>query len=179
MTITRERKEELVATYTEMIAHSDGFVLAEYNRLPTPKVNALRDKLRPIGGKFVIAKNTLFGLALRQAGWPVPEDMLKRPTAVVFGQGNFPAIAKEALAFFGDKDNTELISVKGGVMIASILKAKDVETISTLPSLDELRAQLAGLLTTPASLLLGVLDAATGQVVNVLHAYVNKDGEAA
>ncbi|MFN8376941.1 MAG: hypothetical protein U0694_29210, partial [Anaerolineae bacterium] len=68
------------------------------------------------------------------------------------------------------------LQVKGGIMIASILRANEVETISTLPSLDEMRAQLAGLIVTPASTLLGVIDAATGQVVNVLHSYVEDRG---
>lgn len=174
MAITKERRKELVALYTDIITKSDGFVVTEYNRLPMPKINDLRAKLRPIGGKFVITKNTLFSIALKNAGWPVPDEYLKGPVAVAYGLGNFPAIAKEALGFI--KDNSEQLSVKGGIMVASILRASEVETMSTLPSMDEMRAQLAGLIVTPASTLLGVIDAATGQVVNVIHSYIDDRG---
>ncbi len=174
MAITKQRRQELVALYGEIISKSDGFVLTEFNRLPTGKLNDLRAKLRPIGGKFVITKNTLFTIALKNAGWPVPEDLLKGPVAVAYGIGNFPAIAKEALGFI--KDNSEQAKVKGGLMVASILRANEVEMISSLPPLEDLRAQLAGLIVSPASTLLGVVDAATGQVVNVLHAYIEDHG---
>jgi large subunit ribosomal protein L10 len=176
LTITRARKEELLTEYTEMIKHSDGFVLTEFNRLPMPRINDLRKRLRPMNGKFVIMKNTLFAKALKEAGWPVPDSMMKGPVAVAFGKGNFPQIAKEMLAFMGDKDITELLKSKGGVMVASILRADEVETISTLPSLDELRAQLAGLIVQPAAAVVGIIDAATGQVVNVIQAYVKDRG---
>jgi large subunit ribosomal protein L10 len=174
LAITKERRHQLVAQYGEILKQSDGFVVTEFNRLPMGKINDLRAKLRPIGGKFVVTKNTLFGIALKNAGWPVPDALLKGSVAVSYGSGNFPTIAKETLAFI--KDNSEQLQVKGGIMIASILRANDVETLATLPSLDELRAQLAGLIVTPASTLLGVIDAATGQVVNVLHAYVEERG---
>lgn len=174
MAITKARRKELVSLYGDIIGKSDGFVVTEYNRLPMGKINDLRAKLRPIGGKFVITKNTLFSLALKNAGWPVPDDLLKGTVAVSYGIGNFPAIAKETLGFI--KDNSEQLSVKGGIMIASILRANEVETMSTLPSMDEMRAQLAGLIVTPASTLLGVIDAATGQVVNVVHAYIEDRG---
>jgi large subunit ribosomal protein L10 len=174
LAITKQRRHELVALYTDIITKSDGFVVTEYSRLPMPKINDLRAKLRPIGGKFVITKNTLFSIALKNAGWPVPDELLKGPVAVAYGLGNFPAIAKEALGFI--KDNSEQLSVKGGIMVASILRASEVETMSTLPSMDEMRAQLAGLIVTPASTLLGVIDAATGQVVNVIHSYIDDRG---
>ncbi|MFN8373024.1 MAG: hypothetical protein U0694_09115 [Anaerolineae bacterium] len=67
-----------------------------------------------------------------------------------YGNGNFPAIAEETL---GVHQGQQQLQVKGGIMIASILRANEVETISTLPSLDEMRAQLAGLIVTPASTL--------------------------
>ncbi|MFN8373023.1 MAG: 50S ribosomal protein L10 [Anaerolineae bacterium] len=67
----------MVALYSEIITKSDGFVVTEFNRMPMSKINDLRAKLRPMGGKFVVTKNTLFGLALKNAGWPVPDALLK------------------------------------------------------------------------------------------------------
>jgi large subunit ribosomal protein L10 len=174
LAITKERRHQLVAQYGDILKQSDGFVVTEFTRLPMSKINDLRAKLRPLGGKFVVTKNTLFSLALQNAGWPVPEALLKGSVAVSYGTGNFPAIAKETLGFI--KDNSEQLQVKGGIMIASILRADDVQTLASLPSMDQLRAELAGLIVTPASTLLGVIDAATGQVVNVLHSYVEDRG---
>lgn len=176
MAITKERRAELVKLYGEIIGQSDGFVLAEFNKMPMPKINELRAKLRPINGKFVVAKNTLFSLALKNAGWPVQDDLFHGPLAIAYGSGNFAAIAKETLAFIGAAENAEMLKVKGGVMVASILRTDQVEAISKLPGLDELRAQLAGLIAAPMTGLVGVINSATGQLVNVLQAYTNKEG---
>jgi large subunit ribosomal protein L10 len=94
---------------------------------------------------------------------------------------NFPGVAKAVLGFVKDKDK---VGVKGGVMGLELLNASDVETISNLPTMDELRAQLAGLIVAPAQGLVDVLYATTGQIVNVLQAYEDKhnapaEGEAA
>jgi large subunit ribosomal protein L10 len=64
-------------------------------------------------------------------------------------------------------------------MEGTIFKAEDVEILANLPTMDEIRAQLAGLIVQPAAQLAGLLDAATSQVVNVLQAYLQEKGEAA
>lgn len=180
MAITRERKEELVAIYSELLSKTDGFIVTEYRGLTVAKLDDLRNKLRDAqGGSYAVTKNTLFKIALQNGGWPVPESLLEGPTAVAFGNGNLPAVAKAIQAF--SKDNPDLFVVKGGVIASSIFGANDIEAVANLPTLDEIRAQLAGLLVQPASALAGLLNSATGQVVNVLEAYVQKhtEGEAA
>jgi large subunit ribosomal protein L10 len=72
--------------------------------------------------------------------------------------------------------------LKGGVVAGSIFGAKDIEAVANLPTMDEIRAQLAGLIVQPAAMLAGLLNSATSQVVNVLQAYVQEntsDGDAA
>jgi large subunit ribosomal protein L10 len=180
LAITKERKEELVAEYSALLNQTDGFIVTEYRGLTVAKLDDLRDRLRKDNGGYTVTKNTLFKIALRDGGWPVPEDLLVGPTAVVFGNGNLPGIAKTVQAF--QKDNTELFVVKGGVISGAMFAAKDLEAVANLPTLDEIRAQLAGLLVQPASALAGLLDSATSQVVNVLEAYLqeqNKGSEAA
>lgn len=180
MAITKERKYELVAEYSDLLSKTDGFIVTEYRGLTVAKVDDLRNRLRDAaGGGYTITKNTLFSIALEQGGWPVPADLLLGPTAVVFGNGNLPAVAKAVQAF--RKDNPDLFIVKGGVLAGDIFSAEDVEAISNLPTLDEIHAQLIGLITQPAASLAGLLNSATSQVVNVLHAYVqeNSGGEAA
>jgi large subunit ribosomal protein L10 len=177
LAITRERKEELVAHYSQMLAGTDGFIVTEYRGLNVAKLSDLRQRLSEATGSFSVTKNTLFSLALEQSGWPVPEDLLVGPTGVAFGNGNLPQVAKTIQGFA--KDNAEIFIIKGGVMAGNIFAPKDIEILASLPSMDELHAQLAGLVVQPASQLAGLLNAATGQVVNVLQAYLQEKGEAA
>lgn len=81
MAITRERKEELVAIYTELLGHATGLVIAEYRGLSAAKVDELRAKLREVNGVYLVTKNTLFMIALRNAGWDIPENMFEGPVA--------------------------------------------------------------------------------------------------
>ncbi len=173
LAITKERKEELVATYSDLLAKTDGFIVTEYRGLTVAKLDDLRNKLREASGEYAVTKNTLFTIALKQQGWPVPSDLLVGPTAVAFGNGNLPAVAKTMQSF--QKDNADLFIIKGGVLAGSIFNAADVEAISSLPTLDELHAQLAGLVVQPAALLAGLLSSATSQVVNVLQAYLQEN----
>lgn len=181
MAISKARKNELVAEYSDILSRTDGFIVTEYRGLTVAKVNDLRNRLAEAGGgSYSITKNTLFSIALEQGGWPVPEDLLLGPTGVAFGNGNLPAIAKAVQAF--QKDNSELFIVKGGVIAGSTFGANDLEAVSNLPTLDEVHSQLIGLITQPAAALAGLLNSATSQVVNVLSAYVREnsgDGEAA
>ena len=173
MALTRERKEELVAQYGEMLQNCGGLIFTEYRGLTVTNVDDLRAKLREVDGTYVITKNTLLKIALEQQGWPVPEALLLGPVAIAFSNGDFPGVAK-ALLDFG-KDFEEILVVKGGIMEGAVMDAAQVTVISKLPSLDELRAQLAGLLVQPATGLVSLLNAATGQLVNVLDAYVQEN----
>ncbi|MFW5691299.1 MAG: 50S ribosomal protein L10 [Chloroflexota bacterium] len=177
MPLTRARKEELVAQYVDLLDQSNGFVVIQFKGLTTKETEQLRTKIRGAEGAYVVAKNTLFTKALQQQGWPVPDDLLKGPTAVAFGLENMPGVAKAVLEFTQDRLFEERTQVKGGVMTGSILTAQQVDAVSKLPTLDELRSQLAGLIVSPAQGLVNVLYQATGQVVNVLQAYVDKHSE--
>lgn len=172
MAITKQRKDELVAQYTEMLQQSNGFVIINFAGMPVSQVNDLRSAVRKADGQYMVTKNTLLIKALESAGWPVPEDLLAGPTAVAFGLNNFPGVAKAVLDFVGDKD-AQKISVRGGVMGADVLNPQKVEAISKLPTLDELRAQLAGLVVAPAQGIVSVIQAANSQVVNVIQAYLD------
>jgi len=178
LAISRERKEELVGIYGELLSGTNGIVVTEYKGLTVAQVGVMRDKLRDIDGKFVITKNTLFMRALREANWPVPEELLKGPVGIAVGNGNFPAVAKMMVGFIKDYEN--ILSIKGGVMEGAVLSPKQVEAVSNLPSLDELRSQLVGLISQPAVGLVSVLNGGVASIAQVLQAYVaSKEGEAA
>jgi large subunit ribosomal protein L10 len=177
LAITRERKEELIAIYGERLQRADGFIIAEYRKMSVAQVNELRKRLRDSGGTYSVTKNTLFVRALRDNGWQVPEALLLGPVGIVYGNGNLPAVAKVVKQFISDfPDN---FSAKGGVLGASVFGANDLEAVASLPTMDEIRAQLAGLVVASASQIAGLLQSATSQVVNVLQAYEDDRNKAA
>jgi large subunit ribosomal protein L10 len=190
LAITRERKEELVDIYNQLLQGTTGFVVTEYRGLSVHQVDALRAKLRESGGSYLITKNTLFKIALEQAGWVVPDELLAGPVATAFANGDMPAMIKSVLDY--QKDHPDFFVIKGGVMGESVLTVEELKAISELPPLDELRSQLLGLLDQPATGLVSVLNqpatdivnifnAATTDLLNVLQAYVQQQegGEAA
>jgi large subunit ribosomal protein L10 len=168
--INRARKEELVAHYGELLSDTDGFIIVHTSGLTVPQVQELRAKIREAEGDYLTTKLTLFRIALQNAGYSNPEEHLQGPVSIAFGKGNFPGVAKAILDF--TKGLEENLQVKGGVMTGDVLDGAQVVIISKLPSLEELRSQLAGLIIQPATGLVSVLNAATGEIVNVLQAYV-------
>jgi large subunit ribosomal protein L10 len=166
LALTRERKDELVASYVEILQNTSGFVIIQFAGMTTGEIDQLRARIREAKGKYVAAKNTLLVKALQQCGWPIPDDLLKGPSAIAFGMENLPGVAKAVVDYVGDKD-AQKIAVKGGVMGSEVFKA------------DKVRAQIAGLIVAPATGLVSVLQAANSQIVNVLQAYEDKGKEGA
>jgi large subunit ribosomal protein L10 len=177
LAITRARKEELIAQYVDLLDKSNGFVIVQYGGMTVPQIDDLRTKVREAEGQYLVTKNTLFTRALQQQEWPVPDDLLNGPVAVAFGLENLPGVAKAVLDILDKAPYQENLQILGGVMGTDILDPGRVESVSKLPTLDELRAQIAGLVVSPAQGIVNVLYSATGQVVNVLQAYIDDQGE--
>lgn len=178
MALTKERKDELVAHYVELLSNTSGFVVVQAVGLSVKEVDGLRAAVRKANGKYIVAKNTLLAKALEQIGLPVPANLLKGPNGIAFGMEDFPGVAKAILEYAGDTVRAEKMKVVGGQMGSNILTGPQVDTISKLPSLEEMRAQLIGLFVAPATGIVSVLQAANGGVVNVLHAYLEDKGAA-
>lgn len=179
MPITRTRKQELVESYVEILQESDGFVVVRTQGLSVAQVQGLRHAVREQSGRYLVAKNTLMRKALEEADWTVPEDLLTGPVAYVFGHDNMPGVSKALLQHIAAEEFDEKMTVTGGMMSGDILDAQQVDALSKLPTLDELRAQLAGVVVAPAQGIVTALDRATAGVVNVLQAYLDKQEEGA
>ncbi len=178
MALTKGRKDELVAHYVELLSKTSGFVVVQASGLSVKEVDGLRAVVRKVNGKYLVAKNTLLAKALEQLGLPVPADLLKGPNGIAFGIDNFPSVAKAVLEYAGETVRAEKMKVVGGQLGGKTLSGSQVDMISKLPSLDELRAQLIGLFVAPSTGIVSVLQAANGGVVNVLHAYLEDKGAA-
>jgi large subunit ribosomal protein L10 len=171
LAISRERKNELVAQYTELLKQSQGIILADYRGLGVSDMDGIRRAMRPVGAKFQVVKNRLLLLALKEVGISVPEDWLVGPTAIGFCYEEVPPVAK-ILKETG-KD-LEALQIKGGLLGASVIAPEQVHAIADLPPREVLLAQVLGTINAPAARMAGIVAGGIRQVVNVLQAYVEK-----
>lgn len=171
MAISKDRKEELLKEYAELIEKSEGLILVEYRGLDMKGMDPMRRKVREASGELHVLKNTLALRALRAAGRPAPEALFTQTTAVGFAFTDVPGVAK---ALTGVAKDSEFVKIKGALLGNQVLDAKSVEALSELPPLPVLRAQLLGLLSAPASRLTGVVASGVRQVVNVVKAYADQ-----
>jgi large subunit ribosomal protein L10 len=179
LAISRKRKEELVEQYKELLQESRAMFLAEYSGITVQQLQDLRNEVRKVDGAFHVTKNTLLALALEETGRDVPPGLLNGQTAAGFAMGELPALAK-ALSDFSDE--VEPFRIKGGLMNGDFLSAEQIEALADLPSLDELRATIIGLINGPAQGVTSTVANGVRQVINVLNAYATQEeaaGEAA
>jgi len=167
LAITKETKETRVAQYKELLASSQAVIVIQYHGLTMGQLNNLRARLRPIGGRFQITKNTLFRLALADEKKPALDDILVGPTAVAYLSGDIAAGAK---ALIGFAEETKAIEVKGGLFGDRVLSAEDVVTLSKLPSREELLAQVVSRMQAPIYGLVNVLSGPMRGLVYALKA---------
>jgi large subunit ribosomal protein L10 len=127
--------------------------------------------MREAGGKVKVAKNRLAKLALHGTDAEHIADLFKGPTVIAYS-GDPVAAAKVAVDFA--KVNDKLV-ILGGAMGKTTLNADGVKALASMPSLDELRGRLLGMIQTPASRIAQVVNAPAGQLARVFGAYARKD----
>lgn len=174
MPLTKDRKSEILAEYVDMLQRSQGVIITEYRGLTMKRFNSIRAKMREAGASYNVTKNTLFKIALEQVGMAAPADLLSGPVAVGFAFDSLPNTVKALIDSL--KDN-ELLILKGAIAQKSVYPESDLKAISELPSLDQLRATLIGMIVQPASQLLSLLVAPQRDIVSVIAAYVDKHSE--
>jgi len=165
--MNRAEKMETVAELTDKFARAPIAVVTEYRGLNVAQLTDLRRKLRAVDGEYLVSKNTLAKIAVKESRTGVIAEMMSGPVAIAFGYSDAVSVAKVVRDFA--KEN-EKLEVKGGVLEGEALGAKQVEQLASMPSRDELRAQLLALLNTPATNLVRLLQAPAQQMVQVLHA---------
>jgi large subunit ribosomal protein L10 len=174
LAISKARKDELVAQYVELLNESRAVFITEYTGLNVKDINQLRQEIRKAEGAFHVTKNTLLRHALEKTNRPVPEALLTGQVAAGFALNEAPTMAKTLTDFA--KNQNKLV-IKGAILGSDILTAEQVSDLAKLPSRDELRAQIIGMLSAPAQNLASVIAGGVRQVVNVIDAYAKKEGE--
>jgi len=169
--VDRNQKSELVASLHDKFLSAGVIAVVHNNGLTVAEITALRRKARAAGVSFKVTKNRLTRLALRETKFEGIGNLFTGPTAVAYSAD--PVAAAKVVSDFA-KTNEKLV-ILGGSLPNSVLNADGVKALATLPSLDELRGKLLGMIQTPATRIAGILQAPGGQIARVLSSYAKKD----
>ena len=167
----RAEKREFVTELNESFKGAGSVVVAHYAGVTVAQMNDFRSKMRAAGGTVKVAKNRLAKIALQGTQSETMTDLFKGQTLIAYAAD--PITAPKVVMDYA-KTNDKLV-ILGGSMGSTALDADGVKSLATLPSLDELRAKLLGMIQTPATRIAGVVQAPAAQLARVFAAYAKKD----
>jgi large subunit ribosomal protein L10 len=167
----RAEKAASVEELKGVFANAGVVVVGHYAGLTVADMTVLRRRLRAEGAGLKVVKNRLAKIALQGHVAEAGGKMFVGPTAIAYSPDPISA-TKVAVQFAKEKDKFVLL---GGMMGATILDQDAVKALASLPSLDELRGKLIGLIQAPATKIAGVIAAPGGQLARVINAYATKD----
>lgn len=156
--LLRTDKERIVSELASELGAAETLIVADYRGLTNKQLEALRDELLQHGARFRIVKNTLSRRAATEAGADALLVMLEGPTAIAFVEpGGDPAAVAKALAVKAKETN--VLTLRGGILEGNTLSGAEVDRLATLPPLDVLRGQLLGAIVAPLTQLVAVFSA--------------------
>jgi large subunit ribosomal protein L10 len=176
LAVSKERKQEVLATYDEWLKKSQAVILVEYTGARMKDLDGIRAKVRESGGEFHVLKNTLARRAFSANGMDIPADFLVKSTAVSFA---FTDPASTAKALNDAMKGRDFIKVKGGFMGGQMLNAAQVKALSDMPPLPVVRAQLLGVLQAPAAKIVRTIAEPARGLAAVIKAFSEKAPAAA
>ncbi len=167
----RSQKADSVAQLSDVFNEAGVVVITRNLGMSVAQSTELRTKMRDAGASYKVAKNRLAKLALKDTDYTGLEEYLNGPTAIAYSTDPVAA-AKAAVEFAKTTDKIEIV---GGSMGAQKLDEAGVRALASMPSLDELRAQLVGLVYAPATKVAQVVNAPAAKLARVFGAYAAKD----
>lgn len=167
------RNERMVEELRGLLASAESFYLVDYQGLSAHEMGELRQKVRSSGGQIFVAKNTLINVVLKENGVEGFDETLNGPTALVL-VGSDPVEPAKALTDYAKDHAKDLPVPKGGYLKGSMLDASGISRVAKLPSRDQLKAELVGVLQAPLTQLVGVLEASPRNLVAVINNYADK-----
>jgi len=173
--LDRAAKSELVANLGQVFKSTQVVVVAHYSGLTVAQMQNLRRQMKQAGASVKVAKNRLAKIALEGSDVASIAPLLKGPALIAFS-GDPVAAPKVAVDF---AKAHERFVILGGAMGKTALDTNGVRALAALPSLDELRAQLIGLVQAPATKIAQVVTAPAAKVARVVQAYASKSEDAA
>lgn len=170
----RTEKKAFVTTLHDVLEQTSVVVVAHYSGLTVAQMQALRKQMREAGATVQVTKNWLTKIALEGTELASVARLLKGPTLLAYSQDPVAA-PKAAVAFAKDHDKLVIL---GGAMGKTALDPDAVKSLATLPSLDEMRAKLIGLIQAPATKLAQLTTAPAAKLARVVKAYAEKGAAA-
>ncbi len=167
----KAQKREFVSTMNEAFSNAGSIVVAHYTGLSVADMGELRSQMREAGGTVKVAKNSLAKLALQGTEVEHISDLFTGQTVICYSED---PVAAPKIAVDYAKKNEKLV-ILGGAMGSDNLDVNGVKALASLPSLDDLRAKIIAMVTTPATRIATVVAAPATQVARVIGAYASKD----
>ena len=167
----RAEKKEAVATLNDVFKTTSVVVVAHYSGLTVAQMQNLRKRMREAGAKVQVAKNRLVKIALEGTQSASITGLMTGPTLIAYSDD--PTAAPKVAVGFA-KDFEKLV-ILGGAMGDTALNPDSVKSLATMPSLDELRAKIIGLIQAPATKLAQLQTAPAAKLARVFAAYADKD----
>jgi len=169
--VDKAQKADVVRALNSTFADAGSVVVAHYTGMTVAELSELRARMRKAGASFQVAKNRLALRALEGTAAAGIAHLFKGPTGIAVSKD---PVAASKVAVGYAKENDKLV-ILGGVVGTTSLDANGVKALATLPSLDELRGKIVGLLVAPATKIAGVVQAPAGQLARVIGAYSKKE----
>lgn len=167
----RSQKAESVASLNAVFNAVGVVVITRNLGMTVAQSTALRGKVRDAGATYKVAKNRLARLAIQDTNYAGIDEMLTGPTAIASSVDPIAA-AKAVVDFAKTNDKIEIV---GGAMGAQVLNAEGIKALASMPSLNELRARLVGLVQAPATKIAQLTTAPAAKLARVFAAYAEKD----
>ena len=164
--MSKEQKKNYVEEMKKVFSSNEAVMIAHYKGLNVKELDKIRDEMRKNGIFFKVTKNRITKLALKETKYKDLDKFFSGPTAAAVSSD--PIMSAKILAKYA-KSNSAL-KIVAGYMDGKVLDAKDVAQIATLPTLDEARAKIVGILATPAQKLVSILLAPGSKIANLARA---------
>jgi large subunit ribosomal protein L10 len=169
----RTDKEQIVTELAAQLGSAETLIVADYRGLTNKQLESLRDVLLEHGARFRIVKNSLTKRAAEQAGAEALLVMLDGPTAIAFIEsGGDPAAVAKALA--ATAKETNVLTLRGGILEGKTLSGEEIDRLATLPPLDTLRGQLVGVVVAPLTQLLALVSAPLRELHGLIDARIKQ-----
>jgi large subunit ribosomal protein L10 len=172
----RPEKANIVLELSETLQRSPFVLVTEYRGMKVADFSELRSRLAPAGAEVHVVKNNFLKRAMADSGFPDVGDQFAGQTAVVTGQADVAPVAKIFKTFASE---FKLAALKIGFVDRAVLSTADLEKLAELPAREVLRAQLLGLLLSPAMHLVRVLNEPAAALARLLNAKAEREGAAA
>ena len=167
----RSQKADTVAALNAMFSEVGVVVVTRNLGMTVAQSTALRGKVREVGASYKVSKNSLAKIAIKGTNYEGIGDLLTGPVALATSVDPVAA-AKAVVEFAKTNDKIEIV---GGAMGALVLNAEGIKALASMPSLDELRSKLVGLVQAPATKIAQLITAPAGKLARVFGAYAEKD----